>query len=189
MPGRNRLIDGFNLKPNQTILEMACGTGRNLAVASKVWPGAKLYGMDISSQMLATAKATLASKLTDCPIEVKLGDAAEFSAQKDFGVAGFDRIFFSYALSMIPDWTKATEQALKSLVPGGELHVIDFGDLAGWPNIARNRLYVWLNNFHVEPRLTMQNTFKDLAVKYRAKLNFQPLYGGYAWKAIVRLDR
>jgi hypothetical protein len=39
----------------------------------------------------------------------------------------------SYALSMIPDWERAIDAALAALNPGGQLHIVDFGQQEGLP--------------------------------------------------------
>lgn len=37
-----------------------------------------------------------------------------------------DRVFFSYALTMIPDWKTAIDSAISMLKPGGLIGVVDF---------------------------------------------------------------
>ena len=64
----------------------------------------------------------------------------------------FSRIFFSYSLSMIPDWRAALAQALIWLPAGGELHIVDFGGQERLPRWFRAGLRQWLARFHVSPR-------------------------------------
>ena len=45
--GRDRLILGLDMQPGQSLMEIGCGTGRNLALASRLYPGIDLYGLDI----------------------------------------------------------------------------------------------------------------------------------------------
>src|SRR6267154_2763691 len=49
--GRDQLI--ANLKPGAgaNVLEIGCGTGRNLTVAARQYPGAKFFGIDVSTEM------------------------------------------------------------------------------------------------------------------------------------------
>ena len=35
--------------------------------------------------------------------------------------------FFSYSLSMIPDWRGAIDRGWAAVAPGGSLHIVDFG--------------------------------------------------------------
>src|SRR5690606_41675398 len=55
-------------------------------------------------------------------------DLTAFNADALFGQRHFDRVFFSYALSMIPGWERAVAKAADCLADGGSLHVVDFGE-------------------------------------------------------------
>jgi S-adenosylmethionine-diacylgycerolhomoserine-N-methlytransferase len=145
--GRDTLIEGLAAKPEMRVLEVACGTGRNLAKIGKTWPGVRLFGLDISAEMLKSARAALGA-------EARLGegDACAFDPQTLLGEPQFERIVLSYSLSMIPAWESALDHAAAQLAPGGQLHIVDFGDLAGLPSPAATLLRAWLAKFHVEPR-------------------------------------
>ncbi len=54
--GRDRVIDELAPPPGGRVLEIACGTGRNLIAAARRYPGARFYGFDISTAMLDTAR-------------------------------------------------------------------------------------------------------------------------------------
>jgi S-adenosylmethionine-diacylgycerolhomoserine-N-methlytransferase len=148
--GRDTLIAGLQARKGMRVLEVACGTGRNLAKVGKAWPGMRLFGLDISSEMLKSARATLG-------VEAQLGegDACWFDPQALLGEPQFERIVLSYSLSMIPDWERALDHAAGLLAPGGQLHIVDFGDLAGLPRPLAGGLRAWLARFHVEPRAEM----------------------------------
>lgn len=45
--GRDRLIAGLDLLAGGSVLELGCGTGRNLALIARRWPGAELFGLEI----------------------------------------------------------------------------------------------------------------------------------------------
>ena len=145
--GRDQAIEGLGLLPGASLLEVGCGTGRNLDVAGQRWPGAKLYGVDISAEMLKSAAARLGTRAT-----LMQGDATALDAQNLFGVAQFDRVMISFALSMIPDWRASMAQAADLLAPCGQLHIVDFGDGAGLPGPFHWALRRWLTAFHVTPR-------------------------------------
>ncbi|MGY6552391.1 MAG: class I SAM-dependent methyltransferase [Erythrobacter sp.] len=148
--GRDSLIAGLDAAPAMRVLEVACGTGRNLARIAQKWPGVRLYGLDISQEMLKSARAALGDGAT-----LGAGDACSFDAEALLGTGQFDRIVLSYSLSMIPDWQGALDHAASLLAPGGQLHIVDFGDLGGLPRPLAAGLRAWLARFHVAPRPEM----------------------------------
>lgn len=181
--GRDRLILKLDMQPGQSLMEIGCGTGRNLALASRLYPGIDLYGLDISSEMLATARKSLAGE-GNYDAVLKLGDAARFTAA-DFNVVGFDRIMISYALSMIPEWQRTIEMALAALNPGGSLHIADFGQQQGLPRWFRTILMRWLKQFHVTPRAEMKSIVETAIAGGPYRLEFTPHARDYAWIIVV----
>ncbi|MFC2968227.1 class I SAM-dependent methyltransferase [Acidimangrovimonas pyrenivorans] len=145
--GRDRLIRDLDPPPGGHVLEIACGTGRNLDRIAARYPGRALYGLDISEEMLRSARAKLGTRAT-----LARADARDFDATALFGRRRYDRIVFSYSLSMIPDWTDALSHALSHLAPGGELHIVDFGGQSRLPAWFGAALRAWLARFHVTPR-------------------------------------
>lgn len=150
--GRNDMIAALDAKPGMRILEIGCGTARNLIQTARRYPETHVDGFDISSEMLKTAAAAVARSGLDNRIRLAEGDATTFDCRDLFGVEAFDRIFVSYSLSMIPDWQRVISRAAHQLAAGGTLHIVDFGDMNGLPAIARRGLTTWLAHFHVTPR-------------------------------------
>lgn len=179
--GRDLLIDGLDCVPDDTVLEIACGTGRNLVSIAKRYPGVRLYGLDISEQMLVTARAKFANAAS--PPVLVAADACDFTPAI-FGETGFDRIVISYGLSMIPDWQQAVKLARRALNPGGSLHIVDFGQQERMPAWFRAGLRAWLAKFHVTPRADMVAVLEAEAID--AELRFETIGRGYAWHAILR---
>ncbi len=185
--GRDRLIDGLSPPPGGTVLEIGCGTGRNLIRIAQAYPGRACFGLDVSAEMLATARQSVGRVGLSDRIILKQADATAFDPQALFGQAGFDRIVISYALSMIPPWRGVIEEALRRLSPGGELHIVDFGDQRELPAPFRAVLNRWLTLFHVTPRRDLAAVLDDVAHAAGASSRTDALYGGYA--ALARLRR
>ncbi|MCJ8518438.1 S-adenosylmethionine-diacylgycerolhomoserine-N-methyltransferase [Pseudorhizobium tarimense] len=181
--GRDRAIADLQVPQGGRLLEVGCGTGRNLLVAHRLYPTAGLYGLDISAEMLTSARRHFEGKAQQ-PVLVR-ADATTFHAG-DFGIDGFDRVMISYALSMIPDWEKAIDAALASLAPGGSLHVVDFGQQEHLPRWFRSTLQAWLQRFHVTPRALLQEALEDRLEQADADMIFEEIGRGYAWHAILR---
>jgi len=181
--GRDRAIRGLQLPSGGRLLEVGCGTGRNLLAAHRRYPEARLYGLDISAQMLASAHRHF-DGMAITPRLLRT-DATRFSPA-DFGTDGFDRVLISYALSMIPDWEGAIDTAIAALAPGGSLHIVDFGQQEGLPHWFRSFLVGWLRRFHVTPRTGLQKALEDRLKQADADMIFEEIFGGYAWHAILR---
>lgn len=184
--GRDRMIADLAPPPGGTILEIGCGTGRNLIQIARAYPGRPCFGLDVSAEMLATARQSVAKAGLAERIVLKQADATGFDPQALFGRAGFDRIVISYALSMIPPWQGVVEEALRRLSPGGELHIVDFGDQAGLPAPFRAALNRWLTLFHVTPRRDLAAVLDAIAARAGANARTDALHRGYAVLATVR---
>ena len=185
--GRDRLIRHLSPPAGGSVLEIGCGTGRNLIVAARAWPDAHFYGIDISEAMLETARAKVAKAGLSGKITLAQGDATAFDAQALFGVAAFDRVFQSYTLSMIPDWQGAIREAAAKLAPGGRLDIVDFGQQTGLPVLWRKALFAWLAKFDVSPRADLRSVVETIGQRQGLESDFLPLRLGYAWTA--RLSR
>ena len=180
--GRDQLIAELDPPKRGTVLEIGCGTGRNLLAVRRRYPQARLYGLDISEAMLVTARARSAGR----NIAYAKADAADFDPQALFGVKEFDRIFISYALSMIPSWQRVLASAARLLARGGELHVVDFGQQEGLPTAFRSGLRAWLAQFHVTPRAQLRQAVEQLAREHDAAVTFVPVGRGYAWRLTLK---
>lgn len=184
--GRDQLIARLDPPPCGTILEIGCGTGRNLIKIARAYPGRPCFGLDVSAEMLATARQSVERAGLSDRIALKQADATAFEPVALFGSAGFDRIVISYALSMIPPWQAVVEEALRRLSPGGELHIVDFGDQSGLPAPFQAVLNRWLALFHVTPRRDLAAVLDDIAGAAGTSARTQALYRGYAALAMLR---
>lgn len=185
--GRDRLIDELTPPVGGHVLEIGCGTGRNLIAAARCWPGAHFHGIDISEEMLKSARAAIARAGLTRRVTVARGDATSFDPNALFRVNSFDRIFQSYTLSMIPDWQSAIREAVNHLSTYGSLHIVDFGQQEEMPEWFRGALFAWLARFHVEPRALLVEAAREAANDAGARLAVTRLYRGYAWA--LRLDK
>ncbi|MEJ7926569.1 class I SAM-dependent methyltransferase [Sphingobium sp. AN641] len=178
--GRDPMIRDLAPPPGGTVLEIGCGTGRNLIAVGRQWPDARLYGVDISQAMLDTAQVAVERVGLCGRVRLGRGDACDFDPQALFGQARFDRVFISYALSMIPDWQGALEQAARCVAPGGRLEVVDFGQQDRLPGVWRRALFGWLHAFHVTPRADLPQAIEAVASRIGATAHGRTLYRGYA---------
>jgi len=185
--GRDRLIDGLRPRDGDQVLELGCGTGRNLILAARRYPNARFFGLDVSTEMLTSAIEAIGRAGLEARVRVSHADAGAFNPCELFGTKRFDRIFISYSLSMIPQWTHVLEHAAGLLTPGGELHIVDFGGQEGLPLWFRHLLRRWIALFEVTPCDRLKPTLAALAERRGATLTVERPYRGYAQHAILRL--
>lgn len=183
--GRDRLIRELAPPPGGTVLEVGCGTARNLIVAARRWPQARFHGFDISESMLETARKSVAKHGLSDRIALAQGDAGSFDVQALFGLAEVDRVFMSYTLSMIPPWRQAIELGAAALPPGGSLHIVDFGQYERLPTFARRLHFKSLNDFHVFPRAELPAVLEHVAEAKGMRPEFRSLWRGYTWRATL----
>lgn len=109
-------------QPNpRRILEVGCGTGRNLVGLARRFPQATLTGVDLSDAMLAVAR----KKTADVGSRLTLVQRA-YNAPLDPS-HGHDLVLCAYSLSMFnPGFDAAIAAARKDLAPGGHFALVDF---------------------------------------------------------------
>ena len=158
--GRDRLIKTAALysRPRR-ILEVGCGTGKNLVRLRQTFPGASLAGLDLSGDMLEVARKKMA--FAKPPVEL-----LHRSYDRPVATDGFDLLVFSYALSMFnPGWEDAISTAYKDLSPGGTIAVVDFHDSP----LAAFKQWMAFNHVRMEGHLLpeLQARFRSLVSETR----------------------
>lgn len=180
--GRDRLLEEMPAPHGGAVLEMGCGTGRNLAVLRRLRPDLNLCGLDVSARMLETA----GRKLGGQNVRLACCQAEELNPCVHFELEGrFDVVFFSYVLSMIPTWKDALEAGWAALKPGGTLAVVDFwgqGGLPVWLEWLHER---WLRLYGVSLRPELLTHLRQMEREGRARLEVLSVRGGYAYLAWV----
>lgn len=151
--GRNVIIDAAAAAQPQParILEIGCGTGRNLVALARRFPGARLTGVDLSDEMLAIARR----KTAGLGPRVNLMSRAYGPALNTPG--GYDLVLCSYALSMFnPGYEQAIAAACRDLSPEGRFALVDFHAtrfqwFADWMGVNHVRM-----QGHLRPLLRQQ---------------------------------
>ncbi|HEX3429883.1 MAG TPA: class I SAM-dependent methyltransferase [Rhizomicrobium sp.] len=179
--GRDDLIHRLNLQPGDRAVEIGCGTARNLIAIARRYPGARLFGLDASSEMLQTAQEDVNRAGLAGRILLRHGFAEALSPELFGESPSFDSAIFSYSLSMIPDWRHALAAAGAALSDGGRLHIVDFGDFASMPRAAAAALRSWLRRFHVVPRGELLDALERAAPESGGELRLYPGRYAFCW--------
>ncbi len=178
--GRDRMIERLQPPEGGLVLEVGCGTARNLIRSARRYPAARFYGLDVSEEMLSSARVSVRRSGFSSRIILEKGDATAFDPAKLFGPTRFDRVFISYSLSMIPEWRDVVRGAAACLSPEGRLVILDFGDFEGYPGLLRSAQIAWLARFSVKPIPSMDRKIGMLAELMGFTAKTENLYGGYA---------
>jgi S-adenosylmethionine-diacylgycerolhomoserine-N-methlytransferase len=185
--GRDRLLRDLDLTPGARVLEIGCGTARNLIRLARQRPDLLCYGLDASHEMLATAERKVRAAGLEERIVLRHCLAEELDHARTFGLStSFDAAFFSYSLSMIPTWTEAIDAALANLQPRAAFYVVDFWDQGEWPAWFRRLLRGWLELFHVHHRPELLEHLRQLEARGVGRLTLQAVAGRYAYLAAFR---
>ena len=184
--GRDEAISRLGPAPGDKVLEIGCGTGRNLVKLAQTYPEARLFGVDVSREMLATAAASTARAGLTSRIALAQADATALDPRGIFGCANFERVMISYALSMIPPWQEALAHALDVVAPAGSLQIVDFGGCGGLPTPFKAGLRRWLAMFDVTPREDLTDALEALSAKRGMSWEIESRFRGYAILAAAR---
>ena len=120
-PGiRRRAVARMELRPGGRVLEVGCGTGRNLAsLVQAVGAGGRVYGVDLSDGMLAEARELCAQSGWHNVALIR-ADAARYDLPEPV-----DGVIFSLSYAVIPRHREALRRAWEQLRPGGYLVIMD----------------------------------------------------------------
>ena len=124
---RREAVSRLELKPGARVLEVGCGTGRNLArLVQAVGEQGHVYGVDLSEGMLREARE-LSVKSGWCNVTLIESDAIEYTLP-----ALVDGVIFSLSYAVIPRHRDALRRAWEHLRPGGCVVIMDAGLPSGF---------------------------------------------------------
>ncbi len=164
--GRSRLINeiGSTLNPS-SILEIGCGTGVNLIKLSKLFPSARITGLDVSPEMLSVARTKISQNANITLINEMFDHQASLPK--------FDLILCSYTASTVPNLPLFLSAVATHLTDRGHFACVDFFS-------CNNSLFErWISH-----SIPIRTHFpEELLSKYFAKrqLDVSHAYGGI-WK-------
>lgn len=106
-------------KQGGRLVELGGGTGHNLSyLGNRLDRLERVDLIDLCTPLLAQARQRWARYHQ---VHVHQADATRYQPEQSV-----DAVYFSYALTMIPDWYRAIDNAVRMLKPGGVLGVVDF---------------------------------------------------------------
>lgn len=137
--GREQLLDLLAPAPGSRVVELGAGTGVMLDQwGTRLRTLSALELVDICPAMLEHARRRARMHYN---VRVVEADATAYRAPWPV-----DCVYFSYSLTMIPDWVRALNNALAMLKPGGKLGIVDFyvaGTDQQWARARHGALSRW----------------------------------------------
>jgi demethylmenaquinone methyltransferase/2-methoxy-6-polyprenyl-1,4-benzoquinol methylase len=117
---RLRTVQALGLRPGDTVVDLACGTGLNFPLIERaIGPGGRIIGVDLTDAMLARAEDRIQANGWS-NISLVQADAVGFGFP-----ATVDAIVSTYALSQVPECAEVIAHGAAALCVGGRLAVLD----------------------------------------------------------------
>jgi ubiquinone/menaquinone biosynthesis C-methylase UbiE len=127
---RLQAVRALGLRPGDTVVDMACGTGLNFRLLEMVvGPRGRIIGVDLTDAMLARAQTRIETNGWG-NISLVQADASAF----DFP-AEVDAILSTYAMTQVPECAEVIAHGAKALSGGGRWAVLDLkvpGNTPAW---------------------------------------------------------
>lgn len=117
---RRRAIAALHLRPGDTVIDIACGTGLNFPLLHHaIGPHGHIIGVDLTDAMLTQAHHRIHTHGWN-NINLVHADAAEYTFPTNI-----DAVLSTYALTQIPDSAQVITHAAAALRPGGRCAILD----------------------------------------------------------------
>lgn len=109
-------VDRMNLKGNEYLADLCCGTGKSTIACLDNLPNGKVIGIDNSEGMLEAAREKLIPKFGD-----KVTFAQQDVMNLDLTDNSLDAIFMAYGIRNMSDFEKCVRNLHRVLKPGGKI--------------------------------------------------------------------
>ncbi|HTA32986.1 MAG TPA: methyltransferase domain-containing protein [Solirubrobacteraceae bacterium] len=117
---RVRAVQALGLRPGDSVVDVACGTGLNFApIEQAIGPGGRIVGVDLTDAMLGQAQHRIETNGWG-NVNLVQADAAEFDFPTEV-----DAILSTYALSHVPECGGVIAHGAAALSRGGRWVVLD----------------------------------------------------------------
>jgi demethylmenaquinone methyltransferase/2-methoxy-6-polyprenyl-1,4-benzoquinol methylase len=117
---RRRAVQALGLRPGDTVIDLACGTGQNFRlIEGAIDPGGRIIGVDLTDAMLAQAQRRIEHNGWS-NVSLVQADAAEYAFP-----AEVDAILSTYAISHLPECGGVIAHGAEALTRDGRFVVLD----------------------------------------------------------------
>jgi arsenite methyltransferase len=129
----------IQLKPGETVLDLGSGGGIDVLLsANRVGPTGKVYGLDMTDEMLALARANQAKVGVD-HVEFLKGEIEDIPLPDN----SVDVVISNCVINLSPAKDRVLSEAFRVLKPGGRLAISDIVVRGPVPSSVRRSLELW----------------------------------------------
>ena len=117
---RRRAVQALRLRPGDSVVEIACGTGLNFPLIEReIGPEGRIVGVDLTDAMLVQAQHRIETSGWS-NVSLVQADSAEFAFP-----AGVDAILATYPHALLPESARVIAHGAEALSEGGRWVVLD----------------------------------------------------------------
>lgn len=175
---RTMAVNSLDLKPGDTVLEIACGTGLNFSRLQKaVGTSGKIIGIDMTDKMLDKAWNRVEVNGWSNVELIKI-DAAEYNFP-----SGLDGILSTFAITLIPEYDLIIKKGSNTLAPGSRFAVLDFKEPADKPRWLTKVLLALTRPFGVSLDLAERHPWESIE-RHLSKQCFKELFFGFCYLSV-----
>lgn len=135
---RRRTVAALELRAGSRVLDLATGTADMALEVLRQQPGARVIGLDPSTNMLAIGRDKVAARHLDERIELRAGVAEQLPFDDD----SFDGLCIAYGIRNVPDRRRALAEMARVVRPGGRVAILEATEAQGGPLALGARIWV-----------------------------------------------
>jgi|SRR5215472_1956294 len=170
-------INSLHLKPGDSVVDIACGTGANFPMLQeKVGQSGKIIGVDFTDAMLAKARERVANEQWR---NVELVESDVASYQFPPRVNG---VISTFAIIYVPEFDDVIRKGSRALVAGGRLVVLDFKLPNGWISHLAPFAIFDTRPWGLSKEMASRHPWESIA-KYLKPMPVTERYGGFVFLA------
>jgi ubiquinone/menaquinone biosynthesis methyltransferase len=109
--------DRMNLKGDELLADLCCGTGKSTIACLKNLPDGEIIAIDNSEGMLNVAREKISTGFARSNVKFVKMDVMDLDLDSD----SLDAIFMAYGIRNMPDFKLCVENLLRVLKPGGKV--------------------------------------------------------------------